>query len=50
MIGYGQAFVAGWLFFVAMRVILERRSGQPWDYAPMLWGIVFMCLNFVSIL
>lgn len=50
MIGYGQAFVVGWLFYVGMKVVLERKSGRPWDWPPLIWGTTFVVLNGIATL
>ncbi len=50
MIGYGQAFVIGWLFFVILKMVLERKSGRPWNHAPLIWGATFAVLNWITTL
>ena len=48
MIGYGQAFVIGWLFFMFAGLFYNKRTAKPWSYKPIIWGVTFVVLNWIS--
>lgn len=49
MIGYGAAFVIGWLFFTVCRAY-NSKDAYPWSLGGPIWGLVFMGLNWVATL
>ncbi|KKM09627.1 hypothetical protein LCGC14_1722770 [marine sediment metagenome] len=47
MIGYGLAFVIGWILAGVGRVSM-RKGVWPWSPGLILWGLVFMGLNWIA--
>lgn len=47
MIGYGLAFVIGYVFFLVFRVT-NMREVYPWSIGSLAWGCVFMGLNWIA--
>ncbi len=49
MIGYGAAFVVGYLVSMGLDLV-QKRDVSPWSLGNLLWGGLFMALNWVATL
>ncbi len=47
MIGYGLAFVIGWLF-ILVHTGVKNEQFYPWDLKAIAWGLIFMGLNWIA--
>lgn len=47
MIGYGLAFVIGYVFALIV-VVCRKDEVYPWMWGLFFWGLVFMGLNWIA--